>query len=226
MFTNQAHESKVQTMIEWQTSDQPIDYPSAVAAMEAHVDALIAGNAGEKIWLLEHPPLYTSGTSADEAELLTPQRFPVYKTGRGGRFTYHGPGQRIAYVMVDLRREEKTRGRDVRTYIHNLEEWVITALREFDVDAGRRDGRIGLWVEHDIGGTLREEKIAAIGVRIRKWVTYHGVSINLNPDLSHFNGIVPCGLSAFGVTSLHALGKKVTFAELDNALKTAWKIVF
>lgn len=209
-------------MIEWQNSDKPIDYPTAIAAMEAHVDAMIAGQAPEKIWLLEHPPLYTSGTSADEAELLTPQRFPVYKTGRGGRFTYHGPGQRIAYVMADLR----VRGRDVRAYVHNLEEWVIIALREFELDAGRREGRIGLWVEHDAGGILREEKIAAIGVRIRKWVTYHGVSINLNPDLSHFNGIVPCGLSTFGVTSLHALGKKVSFAELDNALKTAWKTVF
>ena len=211
-----------ETKMEWQTSDTPIDYPFAINAMETHVDAMIAGDAGEKIWLLEHPSLYTSGTSADEAELLTPQRFPVYKTGRGGRFTYHGPGQRIAYVMADLR----IRGRDVRAYVHNLEEWVITALREFDVDAGRRDGRIGLWVEHNIGGTLHEEKIAAIGVRIRKWVTYHGVSINLNPDLSHFSGIVPCGLSTFGVTSLHALGKKASFAELDNALKTAWKKVF
>jgi lipoyl(octanoyl) transferase len=210
-------------MIDWQTSTHPVEYPDALAAMEAHVDAMIAGNgiagnAGEKIWLLEHPPLYTSGTSADAAELLTPHRFPVYKTGRGGRFTYHGPGQRVAYIMVDLR----VRGRDVRAYVHNLEEWVITALKEFDIHAGRRDGRIGLWVEHN----QREEKIAAIGVRIRKWVTYHGVSINLNPDLGHFGGIVPCGLSTFGVTSLHALGVPATFEQLDNALKTAWDRVF
>lgn len=209
-------------MIEWQLSPKPVEYPDALAAMETHVDAMIAGNAQEKIWLLEHPPLYTSGTSADEAELLTPQRFPVYKTGRGGRFTYHGPGQRIAYVMADLR----VRGRDVRAYVQHLEEWVITALREFGVEAARRDGRIGLWVEHEVAGKKCEEKIAAIGVRIRKWVTYHGVSINLNPDLSHFNGIVPCGLSNYGVTSLHVLGIKTSYAELDNALKHAWKKVF
>ncbi len=208
--------------MQWQTADKPVTYPAALEAMEAHVDAMIAGNADEKIWLLEHPPLYTSGTSANEAELLTPQRFPVYKTGRGGKFTYHGPGQRVAYAMIDLRE----RGRDVRAYVHNLEEWVITALREFGVEAGRREGRIGLWVERDVDGLLREEKIAAIGVRIRKWVTYHGVSINLNPDLSHFNGIVPCGLLAYGVTSLHALGIDADFESLDKALKTAWDKVF
>ncbi len=213
-------------MTEWQTSEKPVDYPAAINAMEAHVDAMIAGQAQEKIWLLEHPSLYTSGTSADAIELLTPQRFPVYKTGRGGRFTYHGPGQRIAYAMIDLRASGKGRGRDVRAYVNNLEEWVITALKEFGVDAGRRDGRIGLWVEHEVDGQLREEKIAAIGVRIRKWVTYHGVSINLNPDLSHFSGIVPCGLSAYGVTSLHVLGKNTSYAALDNALKNAWKKVF
>lgn len=203
---------------EWRTSMNPVNYPDAVAAMEAHVDAMIAGTAHEKIWLLEHPPLYTSGTSAADDELLAPSRFPVFKTGRGGRYTYHGPGQRIAYVMADLR----VRGRDVRAYVYHLEEWVITALKEFHVIAQRREGRIGLWVDHD----GREEKIAAIGVRIRKWVTYHGVSINLNPDLAHFSGIVPCGLSSYGVTSLHALGVRTDLAALDAALQTSWNRIF
>ncbi len=205
-------------MINWNTASDPVEYPHALAAMEAHVDAMIAGKADEKIWLLEHPPLYTSGTSADEAELLTPQRFPVYPTGRGGRYTYHGPGQRVAYVMADLR----VRGRDVRAYVQNLEQWVIGALAEFGVTAAQRDGRIGLWVEHN--GT--EEKIAAIGVRIRKWVAYHGVAINLNPDLSHFAGIVPCGISTYGVTSLKKLGINATMQQLDDALKASWNRVF
>lgn len=205
-------------MISWITETKPVAYPDALASMEAHVDAMIVGNAGERIWLLEHPPLYTSGTSADVAELLTPQRFPVYPTGRGGRYTYHGPGQRVAYVMADLR----VRGKDVRAYVQNLEQWVIGALAEFGVQAAQRDGRIGLWVEHN--GT--EEKIAAIGVRIRKWVAYHGVAINLNPDLSHFAGIVPCGISSYGVTSLKKLGINATMQQLDDALKVSWGRVF
>lgn len=205
-------------MINWITAPNPVEYPDALASMEVHVDAMIAGKAEEKIWLLEHPPLYTSGTSADAAELLTPQRFPVYPTGRGGRYTYHGPGQRVAYVMADLR----VRGRDVRAYVQNLEQWVIGALAEFGVTAAQRDGRIGLWVERN--GS--EEKIAAIGVRIRKWVAYHGVAINLDPDLSHFAGIVPCGISAYGVTSLKKLGINATMQQLDDALKTSWNRVF
>jgi lipoyl(octanoyl) transferase len=205
-------------MIDWKIEAQPILYPAAIAAMETHVDAMLNGAAGERIWLLQHPPLYTGGTSAADDELLTPQRFPVFKTGRGGRYTYHGPGQRIGYVMVDLR----VRGRDVRAYVHNLESWVIGALKTFGVDAGRRDGRIGLWVDHN----GREEKIAAIGVRIRKWVTFHGVSINVSPDLGHFGGIVPCGLAHYGVTSLHALGIKADMPMLDKALITAWDKVF
>ncbi len=205
-------------MIEWQLSPKPVEYLDALAAMETHVDAMIAGDADEKIWLLEHPPLYTSGTSADAAELLTPQRFPVYPTGRGGRYTYHGPGQRVAYVMADLR----VRGRDVRAYVQNLEQWVIGALGELGVKAAQRDGRIGLWVEHN--GT--EEKIAALGVRIRKWVAYHGIAINLNPNLSHFAGIIPCGISSYGVTSLKALGIDATLNQLDDALKASWNRVF
>ncbi len=186
--------------------------------MEGHVEAMLAGQADEKIWLLEHPALYTAGTSAAESELLTPTRFPVHRSGRGGRYTYHGPGQRIAYVMVDLRE----RGRDVRAYVQRLEEWVMRALEEFDVKAGPREGRVGLWVADG----NREEKIAALGVRIRRWVTYHGVSININPDLSHFEGIVPCGISSYGVTSLQKLGMDVSAQELDAALKRAWGAVF
>lgn len=206
-------------MPEWLISPQTVDYPEAVAAMETHVDAMIEGRAGEKIWLLEHPPLYTAGTSAAEGELLAHPAFPVFKTGRGGRYTYHGPGQRIAYVMLDLR----VRGRDVRSYVCKLEEWVIAALSEFDVKAERRQGRVGLWVTRIDG---QEEKIAAIGVRIRRWVTYHGVSINVNPRLSDFAGIIPCGLSQFGVTSLDALGKKADMSALDTALRRHWPAVF
>lgn len=206
-------------MVQWQKTAEFIEYPAALAAMETHVDALFEGRVGEKVWLLEHPPLYTAGTSAAEGELLSPQGFPVHKTGRGGRYTYHGPGQRIAYVMLDLR----VRGRDVRRYVSQLEDWVIAALSVFDVQAERREGRIGLWVVTPQG---HEEKIAAIGVRIRRWVTYHGVSINVDPNLSHFNGIIPCGLSSFGVTSLKALGKDVHMEELDAALQEKWPQVF
>jgi lipoyl(octanoyl) transferase len=203
---------------EWQISKEIVDYPAALAAMESHVERLIAGEAPEKIWLLEHPPLYTGGTSADAAELLN-ARFPVFETGRGGRYTYHGPGQRIAYVMLDLR----SRGRDVRAYVRKLEEWVIAALAELGVTAERREGRIGLWVARADG---REEKIAAIGIRIRRWVAYHGVSINVNPDLAHFSGIVPCGIAEHGVTSLAALGKTADMAALDAALQKSWARVF
>jgi lipoyl(octanoyl) transferase len=202
----------------WQITPEPVEYLDAVTVMESQVAAILDGSAGEKIWLLQHPPLYTAGTSAHAAELVAPNRFPVYTTGRGGRYTYHGPQQRIAYVMLDLR----MRGRDVRAFVFQLEEWVIKTLSHFDLIAERREGRIGLWVNHDD----KEMKIAAIGVRIRKWITYHGVSINLNPDLSHFSGIVPCGLSDFGVTSLHALGKNISMDELDTALQKTWDQVF
>jgi len=187
--------------------------------MEARVRQIRAGEAGELVWLLEHPPLYTAGTSARAEDLLQPDRFPVYSSGRGGQYTYHGPGQRVAYVMQDLQR----RGPDLRAYIHNLEAWVIRALARFNVVAERREGRVGLWVPRGGG---REDKIAAIGVRVRRWVTYHGVAINLEPDLSHFEGIVPCGIAEHGVTSLVDLGIPVAMPDLDVALKEAYEEVF
>ncbi|MEX2617638.1 MAG: lipoyl(octanoyl) transferase LipB [Alphaproteobacteria bacterium] len=206
---------------EWRISDTPVPYPDALAAMEERVRLIHEGNAGELVWLLEHPPLYTAGTSAKRADLLEPDRFPVYEAGRGGQFTYHGPGQRIAYVMLDLRR----RGPDVRRYVCSLEDWVIGALSAFNVVGERRDGRVGIWVDRGAG---REDKIAAIGVRIRRWVTFHGVSINLDPDLSHFSGIVPCGIGdeKLGVTSLVDLGLPVSMADLDVALRAAFDPVF
>jgi lipoyl(octanoyl) transferase len=203
--------------IEWRISDRPVAYPEAVQAMEARVAAIRTGTARELVWLLEHPPLYTAGTSARPGDLLQPQRFPVYASGRGGQYTYHGPGQRVAYVMLDLKR----RGPDLRCYVHDLEEWVIRTLARFAVRGERRAGRVGIWVARGDG---REDKIAAIGVRVRHWVSFHGVSINLEPDLEHFSGIVPCGIesgpgSLFGVTSLHDLGVRNTPADFDAALK-------
>jgi lipoyl(octanoyl) transferase len=210
--------------IEWRISDGLTPYPEAVETMESRVAAIRAGTAPEMVWLLEHPPLYTAGTSARPADLLQPQRFPVYATGRGGQYTYHGPGQRVAYVMLDLKR----RGPDLRRYVENLEDWLIHTLARFNVRGERRDGRIGIWVARPGG---REDKIAAIGVRVRHWVTFHGVALNLDPDLEHFSGIVPCGIdsgpdSRFGVTSLHDLGILVSIAELDAALKGAFGEVF
>ena len=205
--------------IEWRISTDPVAYPEAVDFMERRVRAIRDGEAQELVWLLEHPPLYTAGTSARAEDLLEPDRFPVYRSGRGGQYTYHGPGQRVAYVMLDLQR----RGPDLRAYVNALEEWIIRALANFNVVAGRRSGRVGLWVERGGG---REDKIAAIGVRVRRWVTYHGVAINLEPDLSHFEGIVPCGISEHGVTSLVDLGLPVTMADLDVALKHAYGEVF
>ncbi|HMB77644.1 MAG TPA: lipoyl(octanoyl) transferase LipB [Kiloniellaceae bacterium] len=204
---------------EWRVSAGPVGYPEAVETMEARVRQIRAGEAGELVWLLEHPPLYTAGTSARAEDLLQPDRFPVYSSGRGGQYTYHGPGQRVAYVMQDLQR----RGPDLRAYIHNLEAWVIRALARFNVVAERREGRVGLWVPRGGG---REDKIAAIGVRVRRWVTYHGVAINLEPDLSHFEGIVPCGIAEHGVTSLVDLGIPVAMPDLDVALKEAYEEVF
>jgi lipoyl(octanoyl) transferase len=195
---------------EWSVSPGLTDYPAALADMEARAAEIYEDQAGERIWLLEHPPLYTAGTSADPAELLDP-RFPVHKTGRGGRYTYHGPGQRIGYVVLDLRE----RRRDVRCYVHALEGWVIAALAECGIEAFRASGRIGIWT---LDGAGREAKIGAIGVRIRQWVTLHGFAVNLSPDLSHFTGIVPCGIAEFPVTSAAALGKQVTAGQFDSAL--------
>jgi lipoyl(octanoyl) transferase len=203
---------------DWRIDDGAVPYPEALAAMEARVAAIRAGIAPELVWLLEHPPLYTAGTSAHDTDLLTPDRFPVYRTGRGGQYTYHGPGQRVGYVMVDLKR----RNPDVRVYVHSLEEWLIRTLARFQVKGERREGRVGIWVERD--GV--EKKIAAIGVRIRHWVTFHGVALNVDPDLSHFAGIVPCGLAQYGVTSLVDLGLPVTMADVDLALREAWGEVF
>lgn len=199
----------------WAVSTGPVDYPAAVLAMEARVAAIAAGDAPELIWLLEHPPLYTAGVSSREADLLDAGRFPVHRTGRGGQFTYHGPGQRVAYVMLDLNR----RGRDVRTFVRGLEQWLIESLAVFGVEAGVRDGRVGVWVERRGAGWSREDKIAAIGVKVRKWVSFHGVSLNIEPDLSHFSGIVPCGIAEHGVTSLVDLGVLATMDEADAALK-------
>ena len=192
--------------------------------MEDRVTAIYNGEAPECIWLLEHPPLYTAGTSADPCELVEPDRFPVHKTGRGGRYTYHGPGQRIAYVMLDL----TNHGRDVRCFVHNLEEWVIRCLSQFNVPGERRDGRVGIWVDRERYDKIpgREDKIAAIGVRVRRWVTFHGISINVEPDLDHFSGIVPCGIAEHGVTSLVDLGIPVTVNDIDNALITTFSDVF
>ncbi len=196
--------------IEWRIAPAPVEYEAAVRAMEERVAAIRAGTAPELVWLLEHPPLYTAGTSA-RAEDLVEAIFPVHRTGRGGQFTYHGPGQRVGYVMLDLRR----RGLDLKTYVRGLEAWLIATLAEFGVTGERRAGRVGIWI--DEGG--RESKIAAIGVRVRHWVSYHGVSLNLDPDLGHYRGIVPCGIREHGVTSLRALGHTATMADLDGALK-------
>jgi lipoyl(octanoyl) transferase len=195
--------------IEWRVEPAPIAYPDAVATMEARAAAIAAGEARELIWLVEHPPIYTAGTSADPAELVDP-RFPVFKTGRGGRYTYHGPGQRVGYVMLDLTR----RGRDVRCYVHALEGWVIASLAHFGISAHRAPGRVGIWV----GEGAAEAKIGAIGVRVRKWVTLHGFAVNIAPNLADFGGIVPCGLADFAVTSLAALGKLADFEAFDRVL--------
>ncbi len=210
-------------LLEWQFSDQPVPYPEAVAAMETRVAAIRQGAAPELVWLLEHPPLYTAGTSANVNDLLPAPRFPVYDSGRGGQYTYHGPGQRVGYVMLDL----KARAPDVRRFVHDLEEWLIRTLAHFGVVGERRAERVGIWVIHKAAGmTAREDKIAAIGVRVRRWVTFHGVALNVDPDLSHFDGIIPCGIRQHGVTSLAALGIMVSMDEVDNALRAAFTDVF
>ena len=211
------------TPVAWATSARPVPYPEAVEAMQARVEAIIEGRAGELVWLLEHPPLYTAGVSAKAGDLLDAQRFPVFQTERGGQFTYHGPGQRVAYVMLDLR----ARGRDVRLFVQALEAWVIDALAAFNVEGELRDGRVGVWVERKTpGAPPREDKIAAVGVKLRRWVSFHGISLNIEPDLSHFAGIVPCGVTEHGVTSLVDLGRPVGMGEADAALKASFERVF
>jgi lipoyl(octanoyl) transferase len=208
----------------WAVSPGLTAYEAAVAAMEARAAAIAAGEADELVWLLEHPPLYTAGVSARDGDLLDPNRFPVFRTGRGGQFTYHGPGQRVAYIMLDLRK----RGRDVTRFVADLERWIVAALARFNVKGEVRDGRVGVWVERKGPGWAREDKIAAIGVRLRKWVSYHGIAFNVEPELEHFSGITPCGISGpqFGVTSLVDLGLPVTMADADAALRAAFEDVF
>ena len=208
--------------IGWAVSPKFVDYPAALAAMEARAAAIAEGTGQELVWLLEHPSLYTAGVTAKESDLLEPGRFPVYRTDRGGQFTYHGPGQRVAYVMLDL----KKRGRDVRAYVQDLEGWMIAALDRFNVAGEVREGRVGVWVQRKTPDETREDKIAAIGVRVKRWATFHGVSLNVEPDLSHFSGIVPCGIRAHGVTSLVDLGLPVTMADADRALQDAFEEVF
>jgi lipoyl(octanoyl) transferase len=196
--------------VEWRVTDGLTPYPEALAAMETRAAAVRDGTAPELVWLLEHPPLFTAGTSADPAELFNPMRFPVFEAGRGGRYTYHGPGQRVGYLMLDL----EDRGRDIRNFVHSLEGWMIAALARLDVEARREPGRIGIWT----GTGATEAKIGAIGIRVRRWVTLHGFSLNVAPDLTHFSGIVPCGIEEYGVTSLDALGKTAEMTILDSAL--------
>src|SRR3954452_1754474 len=200
--------------IEWIESSGPVPYEEALAFMERRAAAIREGSERECVWLLEHPPLFTAGTSADPAELTNPQDFPVYEAGRGGRYTYHGPGQRVVYVMLDLEK----RGKDIRCFVHSLEGWMIDTLADFDVSAHRADGRIGIWV----GEGESEAKIGALGVRVKRWVTLHGFAINVAPDLSHFAGIIPCGIAEFGVTSLAELGKQMPLAMVDAALKRSF----
>jgi lipoyl(octanoyl) transferase len=208
---------------EWAVSIGYVDYEAAVAAMEARAAAIAAGEAGELVWLLEHPPIYTAGVSSKDDDLIQPDRFPVYRTGRGGQFTYHGPGQRVAYVMLDLRE----RGKDVHGFVTALERWIIGALDEFGVKGEIRKDRVGVWVERKTPGLPpREDKIAAIGVKLRKWVSFHGISLNVEPDLSHFTGIIPCGITAHGVTSLVNLGHPVSMDDADHALKISFERVF
>ena len=213
--------------MEWRVSEGLVPYPEALAEMEARVEAIRAGRAEELVWLLEHPPLYTAGTSAKPGDLLDPGRFPVFPAGRGGEYTYHGPGQRVAYTMLDV----AARGRDVRCFVNALEEWVIRALAQFQIRGERRAGRVGVWVVRPErpprpDGSPAEDKIAAIGIRMRRWVSFHGVAVNVEPELSHYAGIVPCGLAGYGVTSLVDLGVPATLADFDLALRAAFAAVF
>jgi len=205
--------------VDWEIADGPVAYPDAVERMENRAQAIASGQGKELVWLLEHPPLYTAGTSATPGDLVDPNRFDVFPSGRGGQYTYHGPGQRVAYVMLDLRK----RGRDVSAFVRGLEQWIMDTLAGFDIISERRCGRVGVWVDHPDG---REEKIAAIGVRLKKWVSFHGISINVDPDLSHFDGIIPCGISDHGVTSIQALGKSASMANLDDVLQKTFAELF
>ncbi len=213
--------------MEWRYSDALVSYEQASNEMEARVDAMTSGAAEELIWSLEHPPLYTAGTSANDTDLLWHNKFPVYKSPRGGQYTYHGPGQRVAYTMLDLNK----RGRDVRAFVRLLEAWVIDALQEFGIEGHIREGRVGVWVERPDkerlrSGEMREDKIAAIGIRLRKWISFHGISVNIDPDLSHYDGIVPCGITQHGVTSFHDLGLPISMTDFDLALKQSFERVF
>ncbi|MDB4147042.1 lipoyl(octanoyl) transferase LipB [Amylibacter sp.] len=214
-------------MLKWMKTEKLINYPDALEQMEQIVSGLISGNDLEHVWLLEHPELYTAGTSANLSDLIDPDLFPVYSSQRGGQYTYHGPGQRIAYTMLDLNK----RGKDVRKYVHSLEEWIIQTLAEFDIKGERRKDRVGVWVVRDdkppsSSGQFLEDKIAAVGVRLRKWISFHGIAINVNPNLNHYKGIVPCGIQQHGVTSLADLGLKVTIEDLDKALIKSFDNVF
>ncbi len=214
-------------MVEWTISKGLTPYPEALIHMERRVEAILAGKADEQVWLLEHPPMFTAGTSARREDLVAPDMFEVFESRRGGEYTYHGPGQRVAYVMLDLNK----RGRDVRAYVSKLEAWVIGTLAQFNLQAGRREGRVGVWVERPErpalpDGRIAEDKIAAIGVRIRRWVSFHGISINVEPDLSHYKGIIPCGINDYGVTSLVDLGLPVSMHDLDQALERSFAETF
>ena len=207
-------------MIEWRYSDELVPYDDAHHIMEERVAHIAEGNANELVWCLEHPPLYTAGTSANASDLLDKERFPTYQTGRGGQYTYHGPGQRIVYTMLNLKQRD---AQDIRAYVHNLEQWIINTLTRFNIHGERREGRVGIWVNM---GNGKESKIAALGIRVRKWVTFHGIAINVEPDLSHFAGIVPCGISEHGVTSFAELGQFVTMEDLDVVLKEEFEKIF
>ena len=209
--------------VEWIISPGLVEYPDALKVMDERVDLIQKGNAKELVWLLEHPPLYSAGTSAKPQDLLTPNRFPVFKTGRGGQYTYHGPGQRVAYVMLDLNR----RRRDIRAYVSSLETWIINTLAKFNIRGERRSDRIGIWVRRtDLNNPEREDKIGAIGIRIKRWVTLHGISINVSSDLEHFGGIVPCGIGGYGVTSFEDIGQPLEFYDLDVELRTEFDRLF
>jgi len=208
--------------VEWVISDDLVAYEDAVAEMDKHVAAISAGTARERVWLVEHPPLYTAGTSAQESDLISRDRFPVFKTGRGGQYTYHGPGQRVAYVMLDLKR----RRQDIRAFVAALEAWMINTLWAYHIRGERREDRVGVWVRRPERSATSEDKIAAIGIRVRKWVTFHGISFNVEPELEHFTGIVPCGVQEHGVTSLVDLGIPVTMAENDSVLRAEFEALF
>lgn len=208
--------------VEWRVSPGRVEYETALREMETRADAIRNGEAGEMVWLLEHPPLYTAGTSANAADLVQPDRFPVYASGRGGQYTYHGPGQRIAYAMLDLKRRKQ----DLRAYVAALEAWLIATLDRFGVRGERRDDRVGVWVRRPDRGPTSEDKIAAIGVRVKRWATMHGLALNVEPDLTHYGGIVPCGVRDHGVTSLADLGRVATMPEVDMALRDAFEEIF